>query len=99
VARREISSGSRVERRARAADLSWSLSKYTTVAPTASHDELIAADRSGPHVPVGALLLCVAAAGSWGVGKVLVRVAQAPNAAALMVWSALVAPLPCGIGS
>jgi O-acetylserine/cysteine efflux transporter len=55
---------------------------------------LIAADRSGGHVPVGALLLCIAAAASWGVGNVIVRVAQAPNAVALMVWSALVAPLP-----
>ena len=55
---------------------------------------LIAADRSGTHVPAGALLLCIVAAASWGVGNVVVRVAQAPNALALMVWSALVAPLP-----
>jgi O-acetylserine/cysteine efflux transporter len=55
---------------------------------------LIAADRSGAHVPLGALLLCVAAAASWGVGNVVVRRVQAPNALALMVWSALVAPLP-----
>jgi O-acetylserine/cysteine efflux transporter len=55
---------------------------------------LIAADRSGAHVPLGALLLCIAAAASWGVGNVVVRRVQAPNALALMVWSALVAPLP-----
>jgi O-acetylserine/cysteine efflux transporter len=55
---------------------------------------LIAADRSGTHVPVGALLLCVGGAASWGIGNVVLRVAQAPNALALMVWSALVAPLP-----
>src|SRR5919206_3228151 len=55
---------------------------------------LIAADRSGAHVPIGALLLCVGAAASWGIGNVIVRVVQAPNALALMVWSALVAPLP-----
>ena len=55
---------------------------------------LIAADRSGANVPAGALLLCVAAAASWGCGNIVVRVAQAPNALALMVWSALVAPLP-----
>jgi O-acetylserine/cysteine efflux transporter len=55
---------------------------------------LIAADRSGSHVPLGALLLCVAASASWGVGNVVVRVAQAPNGVALMVWSALVAPPP-----
>jgi O-acetylserine/cysteine efflux transporter len=55
---------------------------------------LIAADRSGSHVPIGAFLLCVGAAASWGIGNVMVRMAQAPNALALMVWSALVAPLP-----
>jgi O-acetylserine/cysteine efflux transporter len=55
---------------------------------------LIAADRSGAYVPLGALLLCIAAAASWGVGNVVVRRVQAPNALALMVWSALVAPLP-----
>ena len=55
---------------------------------------VIAADRSGTHVPMGAFLLCVLAAASWGTGNVVVRVAQAPNALALMVWSALVAPLP-----
>src|SRR3954471_14792776 len=36
---------------------------------------LIAADRSGSHVPLGALVLCVGAAASWGVGNVFVRVA------------------------
>jgi O-acetylserine/cysteine efflux transporter len=55
---------------------------------------LIAADRSGTTVPVGAFLLCIAAAACWGIGNVIVRVAQAPNALALMVWSSLVAPLP-----
>jgi O-acetylserine/cysteine efflux transporter len=55
---------------------------------------LIGADRSGSHVPIGALLLCVASAASWGVGNVIVRMAQAPSGVALMVWSALVAPLP-----
>jgi O-acetylserine/cysteine efflux transporter len=55
---------------------------------------IIAADRSGTHVPTGALLLCVGGAASWGVGNVVLRVARAPNAVALMVWSALVAPLP-----
>jgi O-acetylserine/cysteine efflux transporter len=55
---------------------------------------LIAGDSSGAHVPIGALLLCIVAAAAWGVGNVIVRVAQAPNALALMVWSALVAPAP-----
>jgi O-acetylserine/cysteine efflux transporter len=55
---------------------------------------LIAAERSGSHVPTGALILCVGGAASWGVGNIAVRVARAPNAIALMAWSALVAPLP-----
>jgi O-acetylserine/cysteine efflux transporter len=45
-------------------------------------------------VPLGALALTVAAAGSWGIGNVLTRRAQAKNAAALLVWSSLVPPVP-----
>ncbi len=45
-------------------------------------------------VPIGALLLCVGAAASWGVGNICNRRAQAPNALALLVWSSLVPPLP-----
>jgi O-acetylserine/cysteine efflux transporter len=45
-------------------------------------------------VPLGALLLCVAAAGSWAIGNVCTRMAQAPDARALLVWSSLVPPLP-----
>lgn len=55
---------------------------------------LIAADHPGSHIPLGALMLCIAAAACWGMGNVIVRVAKAPNALALMVWSAVVAPLP-----
>jgi O-acetylserine/cysteine efflux transporter len=55
---------------------------------------VIAAARSGHHVPLGALALCIAGAAAWGVGNVLIRVAQPPNALALLVWSSLVATVP-----
>jgi O-acetylserine/cysteine efflux transporter len=45
-------------------------------------------------VPLGALLLCIAAAASWGVGNICNRQAQASDAFALLVWSSLVAPVP-----
>jgi O-acetylserine/cysteine efflux transporter len=45
-------------------------------------------------VPLGALLLCVGAAASWGVGNICNRRAQAPDAIGLLVWSSLVPPLP-----
>lgn len=45
-------------------------------------------------VPLGALLLCVGAAASWGVGNLCNRRAQAPDALALLVWSSLIPPLP-----
>lgn len=54
---------------------------------------LIAAGRAAA-VPLGALALCVAAGASWGVGNICTRVARAPDPLALVVWSALVPPLP-----
>jgi O-acetylserine/cysteine efflux transporter len=45
-------------------------------------------------VPLGALLLCVGAAASWGIGNICNRHAQADDAIALLVWSSLVPPLP-----
>ena len=54
---------------------------------------VIALGRAG-GVPLGALLLCVGAAASWGVGNICNRRAQAPDAVALLVWSSLVPPLP-----
>jgi O-acetylserine/cysteine efflux transporter len=54
---------------------------------------LIAAGRAR-GVPIGALLLCVGAAASWGVGNICNRRAQAPDALGLLVWSSLVPPLP-----
>lgn len=54
---------------------------------------IIAAGRSA-DVPLVALLLGVAAALSWGIGNVITRRAQAPDAVALLVWASLVPPLP-----
>jgi O-acetylserine/cysteine efflux transporter len=48
----------------------------------------------GGHVPVGALLLCLAAALSWAVGNVISRASGAKGGLSLTVWSALVVPLP-----
>ncbi len=45
-------------------------------------------------VPLGAFLLCIGAAASWGIGNLCNRRAQAPDALALLVWSSLVPPLP-----
>ena len=57
---------------------------------------VIAAGRAH-GVPLGALLLCVGAAASWGVGNVLTRLAQPPDALGLLVWSSLVAPVPLAL--
>jgi O-acetylserine/cysteine efflux transporter len=46
------------------------------------------------HVPLVALLLCLLAALSWGVGNVVARAARVPGGLSLTVWSALVVPLP-----
>ncbi len=54
---------------------------------------VIAAGRAH-GVPLGALLLCVGAAASWGIGNICNRRAQAPDALGLLVWSSLVPPLP-----
>ena len=54
---------------------------------------VIAAGRTS-GVPLGAMLLCLGAAISWGVGNICSRRAQAPDALALLVWSSLVPPLP-----
>ncbi|HWT95056.1 MAG TPA: EamA family transporter [Solirubrobacteraceae bacterium] len=50
-------------------------------------------------VPLGALLLTVGAAASWGLGNVCTRRAQAPDAAALLVWSSLIPPIPLALMS
>ena len=50
----------------------------------------------GGHIPLAALLLCVSAALSWGVGNVVARRAAVPTSSGLsmVVWSSLVVPLP-----
>jgi O-acetylserine/cysteine efflux transporter len=54
---------------------------------------VIALGRGG-NVPLGALLLSVGAAASWGVGNICTRRAQADDPVALLVWSSLIPPLP-----
>ena len=48
----------------------------------------------GGAVPLLALVLCVGAAVSWATGNVLVRRLKVPGGLGLVVWSALVVPLP-----
>jgi O-acetylserine/cysteine efflux transporter len=50
----------------------------------------------GGHVPLHALLLCVAGALSWGIGNVVARRSAAPtsNGLSMVVWSSLVVPVP-----
>ena len=45
-------------------------------------------------VPLVALLLCLAAALSWGVGNVVARAAGVPGGLGLTVWSGVVVPVP-----
>lgn len=48
----------------------------------------------GGSTPLVALVLCLCAALSWGVGNVLSRASGAAGGLALTVWSALVVPIP-----
>ena len=50
----------------------------------------------GGHIPVTALVLCLAGALSWGLGNVVARRAAAPASSGLsmVVWSSLVVPVP-----
>lgn len=54
---------------------------------------VVGAGRGG-HVPLGALLLCVAAALSWGFGNVVARRAGVSSGLSMAVWSSLVVPVP-----
>jgi len=54
---------------------------------------IVALGRGG-HVPVVALVLCVAAGLSWGIGNVVSRASRAPGGLALTVWSATIVPVP-----
>jgi O-acetylserine/cysteine efflux transporter len=54
---------------------------------------VVAAGRNG-HVPLFALVLCLAGACSWAVGNVVVRALKVPGGLGLTIWSALVVPVP-----
>lgn len=54
----------------------------------------IIASGRGAAVPLGAVLLTIGAACSWGLGNVAARKAASPNPLGLLVWSSLVPPLP-----
>lgn len=54
---------------------------------------LIGIDRAA-SAPILPFLLVVGAAAAWGVSNTLTRMAQPPDALALLVWASLVAPLP-----
>jgi O-acetylserine/cysteine efflux transporter len=54
---------------------------------------VVAVGRGG-HVPAGALVVCLLAALSWGIGNVVSRASGVSGGLSLTVWSALVVPLP-----
>jgi O-acetylserine/cysteine efflux transporter len=54
---------------------------------------LIAAGRA-QSVPLGALLLVVGAAASWGVSNICTRVAKPSEGFAFLIWASLVGPIP-----
>jgi O-acetylserine/cysteine efflux transporter len=49
---------------------------------------------TGARVPLTALILCLLAGLSWGMGNVVSRAVKAPGGLALTVWSATVVPVP-----
>lgn len=49
----------------------------------------------GLDAPIVPLLVTVAAALSWGIGNVVARAAKVASGLSLVVWSALVVPIPC----
>ncbi|WP_231388876.1 EamA family transporter [Marmoricola sp. URHB0036] len=54
---------------------------------------VVAVGRGG-HVPLGALVLCLLAALSWGIGNVVSRASGVTGGLSLTVWSAAVVPVP-----
>ena len=54
---------------------------------------IIGIDRAA-SAPILPFILVVGAAAAWGVSNTLTRLAQPPDALALLVWASLVAPLP-----
>jgi O-acetylserine/cysteine efflux transporter len=57
---------------------------------------VVAAGRGG-HVPALALVLCLLAALSWGVGNVVSRASGVKAGLSMVVWSAVVVPVPLAI--
>lgn len=55
---------------------------------------LVVALGRGGGVPLGALVLCLLGALSWGVGNTVSRAARVPGGLGLTVWSSVVVPLP-----
>lgn len=54
---------------------------------------IVAAGRGG-HVPLAALLLCLAGALSWAIGNVIARAARVGGGLSMTVWSGLAVPVP-----
>jgi O-acetylserine/cysteine efflux transporter len=57
---------------------------------------VVAAGRGG-HVPALALVLCLLAALSWGVGNVVSRASGVKAGLSMVVWSAVVVPVPLAV--
>ncbi len=49
------------------------------------------------EVPLLAIALCCGAGLSWAIGNISTRLAQAPDAISLLVWSSLIPPVPLGL--
>lgn len=56
---------------------------------------LIVAFAHGARAPILPLLITIGAATSWAVGNVLSRYAKVKSGLSVVVWSALVVPIPC----
>lgn len=56
---------------------------------------VLVAAAHGARAPILPLLVTVGAATSWAIGNVLSRAARVASGLSLVVWSALVVPLPC----
>lgn len=48
----------------------------------------------GGHIELGPLLICLCGSFSWAVGNTLARATKVPGGFSLVIWTALVAPVP-----
>lgn len=69
------------------------LGQYAGIAIGALGLVIVGVGRGG-YIPLSALLLCVGGALSWGFGNVIARRAGIASGLSLVVWSALVVPIP-----